>query len=396
LQAWPGGALPAFWKQQVNDLWSERKRDACNMCGYCGEYLCWGHSGPKSGTRVTTIRELADLPNASIRTNAQAYEIIYDRRTRRATGIRFLDISDPNDPRKDIVYAQNVIVSCGAIQSARLLLMSGPPGGLGNRFDQVGRNVSFHLFGLGAKALLPQKFQGKLHSEYGHTGNITGFDHYFLKDERSDAPKELRGKWCKGGTLASAAKKNPLENADLLVTNPKTKIADMMGVKLLENIEPYTRSVELRLTGDDLPMPRNRVDLDPTFVDEYGLPAARITRDFGEHERWMFKLLKPKLTAIFEPYVKKGVLKEDDVKVTGGIIDLVGDHQFGTCRMGEDPQHSVVDPYCRLHGVPNLFVVDSSVMPTGLGLNPMKTVVANALRVGTWIIEQSRKYSDKV
>jgi choline dehydrogenase-like flavoprotein len=145
----------------------------------------------------------------------------------------------------------------------------------------------------------------------------------------------------------------------------------------------------LRVTGDDLPMPRNRVDLDPTFVDEYGLPVARITRDFGPHERWMFDLIKGKLSDIFAPYVADGVLKKEDIGFSGGIVDLVGDHQFGTCRMGDDPASSVVDPYCRVHDIPNLFVVDSSFMPTGLGVNPMMTVVANALRVGSWIIQKS-------
>jgi choline dehydrogenase-like flavoprotein len=390
LAAWPAKELPHFWNRQVSELWSERKRAACNMCGYCGEFLCWGHSSPKSGTRVTTLRELPDLPNAQIRTDAQVYEVLYNSRTRRATGVRYLDLSDPDNPVNTTLHAQNVIVSCGAIQSARLLLMSGPPGGLGNRFDQVGRNVCFHLFGLGATALLPKKFQGHVHAEYGHTGNITGFDHYFLKDTRPGAPPGLKGKWCKGGTLASAAKKNPLENADGFVTRPQ-KLEDITGVGLLKNLEPYTRSVQLRVTGDDLPMPQNRVDLDPTFVDEYGLPAARVTRDFGPHERWMFDLVREKLNAIFDPYVKAGILKQTDVDAgfSGGIVDLIGDHQFGTCRMGGDPTASVVDPFCRVHDIPNLFVVDSSFMPTGLGVNPMITVVANALRVGTWIIEQA-------
>jgi len=58
--------------------------------------------------------------------------------------------------------------------------------------------------------------------------------------------------------------------------------------------------------------------------------------------------------------------------------------------MGRDPNTSVLDPNCRLHGCPNVFVVDTSFMPTGFGLNPMVTVVANALRVGTWIVQESR------
>jgi len=72
-------------------------------------------------------------------------------------------------------------------------------------------------------------------------------------------------------------------------------------------------------------------------------------------------------------------------------VDLIGDHQMGTCRMGDDPATSVVDRNCRLHEVPNVFVVDTSFFPTGFGLNPMVTTVANALRVGTWIVEQSKR-----
>jgi choline dehydrogenase-like flavoprotein len=70
---------------------------------------------------------------------------------------------------------------------------------------------------------------------------------------------------------------------------------------------------------------------------------------------------------------------------------LIGDHQIGTCRMGDDPETSVLNRYCQMHEALNVFVVDSSFMPTGLGVNPMLTVVANALRVGSWIVEELRQ-----
>jgi len=155
-------------------------------------------------------------------------------------------------------------------------------------------------------------------------------------------------------------------------------------------MERFTVGLQLRLTGDDLPMARNRVDLDPKFVDEYGFPVARITRDFGPAEKKMFELMQPKLKQVFQHY--EGLINLDQaLKISSqAIVTLIGDHQMGTCRMGEDPNGSVVDRHCRLHDVPNVFVVDSSFMPTGFGLNPMVTVVANALRVGTWIVEQTR------
>ncbi len=63
---WKPPTPPSFWTQSANDIWSGRVRDACNLCGFCGEYLCWGKRGPKSSSRVSTIRELQDHSNAEI------------------------------------------------------------------------------------------------------------------------------------------------------------------------------------------------------------------------------------------------------------------------------------------------------------------------------------------
>ncbi|HKH45930.1 MAG TPA: GMC family oxidoreductase [Thermoanaerobaculia bacterium] len=377
LDQW-GADRPEFWDRSADTIWSDRIRDACNMCGFCGEYLCWGKNGPKSGSRASSLKELRDLPNAEVVTNAKAYEVVYDERTRRATGVRYLDISDPDRPRAVFQPARFVIVSCGAVQSARLLRMSGPPAGLGNRYDQLGRYITFHLFGLGTACTLPPKFQGALHGHLGHTGNVVSFDPYFLEDKET-------GFWWKGATAVSAAKKNPLENATGAVRK------DLIHDGLLDNLEAYNRTMEIRLTGDDLPMASNRVDLDPSHVDEYGLPVARITRGFGPAERRMFKLSLKALEDVWRPYTALPLTK---TKSSEGNPTLIGDHQMGTCRMGDDPTQSVLDRFCRLHELPNVFVVDSSFMPTGLGLNPMVTVVANALRVGTWLVEELKKGND--
>jgi choline dehydrogenase-like flavoprotein len=375
LAAWHG-QRPEFWEQSADEIWSERVRDACNMCGYCGEYLCWGKTGPKSGARSSTIEELKDLPNVKIITNARAYEVVYDQRTRRATGVRYLDTTTPEHPVPRLQEGHFVIVACGAVQSARLLMLSGPAAGLGNAYDQVGRYATFHLFGLGISAVLPPKFQGLVHGEFGHTGNTMTFEHYFMKN-----PDD--GKWWKGGTMVSTAKKNPLENA--------TGAAELnRGAGLIKKMEEYARGFEVRFTGDDLPRPSNRVDLDPRFVDEHGFPVARITRAFGPAEQLMFKLAMEPLSAMIKPFnIDPNVAKPTPAKLT-----LIGDHQMGTCRMGDDPRESVVDRYCRVHQAPNVFVVDTSFMPSGLGLNPMVTVVANALRVGTWIVQEGVRGTD--
>lgn len=371
-----GAGAPSgdIWKKAAADLWSEQVRQACNMCGFCGEYLCWAQTGSKWGTQDSVLKELDALPNVTIRPKAKAVEVLFDAESRRATGVAYLNLDKPEDPRREECYADYVVLSCGAVQSARLLSLSGPEPGLGNATDQLGRNATFHLFGLGARATLTERFQGLLHSEFGPTGNTSTSWSYFLKDGQG---------WVKGGHLTSSAAKNPLEAA---VGAAK---AGLIGDKLLDRVLENNRKFDVRLTGDDLPMPDNRVTLDSKYVDEYGIPVARITRATGSNEARLFNACKPILSGIFDKYTSKGHMGALDI--TDRILTLVGDHQMGTCRMGDDPTQSVVNRFCRLHDAENVFVVDSSFMPTGLGLNPMVTVVANALRVGTHIIDSLRR-----
>jgi choline dehydrogenase-like flavoprotein len=296
----------------------------------------------------------------------------------RSSGVAYLDVSDPDNPKQMVQKAKHVIISCGAVQSARLLLMSGSPQGLGNKHGQLGANVTFHLFGLGSTVVLKPEFQGLLHGEFGPTGNTASFSNYFVQDSDNN-------KWYKGGIFASTAKKNPLDNAI-------GKVSRMKGAQDLQNllgdVDAHTRTIQLRITGDDLPRPNNRIELDKKYVDEYGLPVARINRNIGDHENQMTKLIHNKFDAVFSVYknILTAVPKNDPAN-----LSLIGDHQMGTCRMGDDPTTSVLNRHCQLHEAPNVFVVDSSFMPTGLGVNPMLTVVANALRVGSWIVEELRQ-----
>lgn len=373
-----GGPHGGIWEQKADALWSDQVRQACNMCGFCGEYLCWGRTGPKWGTQDSTLKELEALNHASIQPNAKAVEVLYDEKSKRATGVRYLNISDRNQPKIESATAEYVIISCGAVQTARLLLLSGPRTGLGNSTDQLGRNATFHLFGLGTKVLLDSRFQGLLHGEFGPTGNTSTFGSYFMKHRPTE-------RWIKGGHITSTAKKNPLEDAVTAVNKD-----GLTGQSLLDRIQENNRRLEVRLTADDLPMRDNRVTIDRTYVDEYGVPVARIERKLGPNERRIFETGKEMMERVFAEYQKKPrVIAKLD---TGdAIVKLIGDHQMGTCRMGDDPNESVVNRFCRLHDADNVFVVDSSFMPTGLGLNPMVTVVANALRVGTHIVDSIRK-----
>ena len=382
---WPDGSRPDFWKGKTADqVWSERVRQACTQCGFCGEYLCWGREAPKAGMAATTLKEMAfDLAGrCDIRPNAMAYEILWKGKPgSRASGVKYLDIADPDQPRVREIRAENVILSCGSIQSARLLLMSM------YQDDNVGRHVMFHMFGLGVRFALEPAFDGLVRGEFGATGNTTTFDTYFVEARPEESPTG----WVKAGIMTSTAKKNPTEDA----AKPFVQVRDgagnltkpNLGAALLTSMESHSRNVELRLNGDDLPHPDNRVTLDPMYVDEFGLPAARITRKFFAHENRL-NAVGTRLLGELVACVSPGIIKDQAaVKASKAVLSLIGDHQLGTCRMGDDEKTTVLDRWCRTHQSKNLYVVDTSCFPTGFGVNPMVTVVANALRVGTAIVD---------
>ena len=123
----------------------------------------------------------------------------------------------------------------------------------------------------------------------------------------------------------------------------------------------------------------------------YGFPVARITRRFGEHEQLVFRLMRARFREIFAVYDRLGI---DFSLSDPQLLTLFGDHQMGTCRMGDDPTTSVLDRHCRMHEVSNLFVVDTSCFPTALGVNPMTTAMANAMRVGTYILGALKRGPD--
>src|SRR5260370_26009080 len=107
--------------------------------------------------------------------NAKVTEIIFDEQSQRASGVTYLDLKDRDNPELETATADYVIVSCGAVQTTRLLLMSGPSAGLGNKHGQLCAYADFHMFGLGIRATLHENYQGLLHCELGPTGNTSTF-----------------------------------------------------------------------------------------------------------------------------------------------------------------------------------------------------------------------------
>ncbi|MFQ5551358.1 MAG: GMC oxidoreductase, partial [Gemmatimonadales bacterium] len=124
--------------------------------------------------------------------------------------------------------------------------------------------------------------------------------------------------------------------------------------------------------AEDAPQESSCVDLSRNRVDPYGIPIASVTHHYLPHDRALRRALLREASRI---------LREANAILRLRKTINTFSHALGTCRFGEDPEHAVLDINCRVHGTDNLFVIDSSFMPTSAGVNPSLTIMANALRV---------------
>jgi len=255
--------------------------------------------------------------------------------------------------------ADLVVVSCGAANSARLLLASASeahPDGLANGSGQVGRNYMFH----NSQAVLalseepnPTVFQKTL-----------GLNDFYFGTDGFDFPMgniQMVGK----STAEMYRGEKPLETA-------------LAPERTLRNIAEH--AVDFWLSTEDLPSSDNRVTLD----DQGRIHLAYTPANEGARDR-LYHQLKSMLGDLgMHPHhlVPRHAYLKTAIPVAGVA------HQAGTCRFGDDPDSSALDPNCRAHEVDNLYVVDTSCFPSISAVNPALTAMANALRVGDHLLER--------
>jgi choline dehydrogenase-like flavoprotein len=152
----------------------------------------------------------------------------------------------------------------------------------------------------------------------------------------------------------------------------------LWGQELREMMMDYNHYAGLGLVGECLPQEANTVTLAPELKDKYGLPVARVTFGWGTNDQQLIRAGVDREREILEAAVAEVVWAVEDTA-----------HLLGACRMGDDPDTSVVDPWCRTWDVPNLFVCDGSVFVTSAGVNPSLTVQALATRTADYIIDRA-------
>jgi choline dehydrogenase-like flavoprotein len=324
----------------------------CVRCQTCDGFPCLVHA--KSDAEVIAVRPALQHSNVTLLRNARALTLETNPAGTAVDGVAAEVNGTPQRFESDIV-----VVSCGAANSAALLLRSANdrhPNGLANGSGQVGRNYMFH----NSQAVLALSL----------TPNDTMFqktlalnDFYF---GTPDFPYPMGNIQMIGKTLGG------------MYRAEKPLLTALAPNWTLDEIARH--AVDFWLTTEDLPEPDNRVTVDRD---------GRITLAYKANNQVPMRKLYDKLRSMLgqiglhpQHLTTRDLYMRNEIPLAGCA------HQAGTCRFGDDPANSVLDRDCKAHELDNLYVVDTSFFVSIGAVNPSLTAIANALRVGDVILRR--------
>ena len=322
----------------------------CIRCDTCDGYPCLIDA--KSDAQTLCVDPALRFPNVSLLTDAYV-----ERLETTASGREVSRVVVTRSGATENYSADVVVVSCGAINSAALLLRSANdkhPNGLANSSDIVGRHYMGHVNSVMlavSKCPNPTLYQKTL-----------AVNDFYLGSKEWNHPM---------GHFSFVAK---LDGVALSAGAPA--VAPGWTLDLLAK-----HALSFWLTSEDLPDPNNRVTLDRD---------GRIVLQYTPNNQEAHARLTSKLKELMGQQSKCDVHGHDCHQglfarnlFLGDRIPLAGvAHQNGTIRFGADPKTSALDIHCKTHDVDNLYVVDGSFFPSSAAVNPALTIMANALRVG--------------
>ena len=333
-------------------------RGGCMRCRWCVGFAC--EVDAKCGTHNTVIPRALATGNCTLRTECVVSKIVSNDQGR-VTAVEYFDERGHRQEQP----ADLVVVSASATETPRLLLNSASrlfPNGLGNRYDWVGRNLMGHAY-TGAVGL----FENETYDDLGPGASIA------ICDYNHGNPGLVSG-----AMLCNEFIRLPIQFANLAFAGvPRWGAAHKDFMR-----KAYKRTIAVQGPVQEIPVFTSRVQLDPRVKDDWGIPTLRMSgaRHPNDHE-----------VAIYISEKAAAWLKEAGAVTTWPKLPGIGlsgsQHQAGTCRMGNDPKTSVVNRYCQVHDVPNLFVIDGSVHVTNGGFNPALTIMAIAYMASEQLVK---------
>ena len=339
---------------------SHNGRPACINCGYCMGFGC--EIGAKSSTLAAMIPQALASGKCEIRPESAVFNLKLGDNGR-ISEVQYID----KDGNQRGQRTRAVVLSANGAETSRLLLLSESsrhPDGLANSSGFVGRNLMFN-----AHAAVHAVFDHQLNDYKGV--QVTRIVHDLYESDPQ------RGFYGGGGFDA-----RPFLAATPIMYSLTVQPHDgpQWGAEFKDQLaQNFTRQMTILCNATSLPLDRNNITIDPTHKDKWSRPSLRITyRDHDDdlaNARYMQGYAEQMAEAA-------GAVKQWSPPVTTQNSSA---HLLGTCRMGDDPETSVVDRYHRSHDVSNLFICDGSSMVTSGRGQPTMTIMALAFRAAEHI-----------
>jgi choline dehydrogenase-like flavoprotein len=323
-------------------------------------------TGAKGSMDVTFIPKAEATGKIEIRSNSVAREITINKNGKVDSVIYF----DPNKAEKR-QKARIVVVAASALESPRLLLNSKSslfPDGLANGSGLVGKYFMETI--VYCQTVI---FPEQIHSYKGLQIDSRAWDY-------NEPSKENP---CIGGVVLGVSA------LDLIGPSAYAKnIAPGWGNEHKDFMRRYFgHAINIFALGEQLPYESNSIAIDADVKDYYGLPVAKINTKLGNNDLEILSFMKRKINEIGDAAGAVQTVREFSSYDLSAIS-----HMSGTCRMGNNPNKSVLNPYSQTHDVKNLFIMDSSSFVTeGGGDSPSLTIHAIALRGSDFLISEARK-----
>lgn len=324
----------------------------CIRCQTCDGFPCLVHA--KSDAEIMAVRPALEFPNVTLQINAKAIKL-----NTNPLGTLVNEVLVEIDGKQQTFKSTIVIVSCGAANSAKLLLMSANekhPRGLANGSDMVGRHYMYH----NSQAVLALSLEPNL-TNFQKTIALNDF---YFGMEGFDYPM---------GNIQMIGKSlGPMYKGE------KPIATALLPMWVLNDIAHH--AVDFWLSTEDLPDPNNRIT-----VDKNGNISLAYTPNNQVPMQKLFEKLKSMLSHLGmhpDHLIPRHAYLKSDIPIAGVA------HQAGTCRFGKDPKTSVLDTNCKTHELDNLYVVDTSFFPSIGAVNPSLTAMANAIRVGDHLLKR--------
>ena len=358
-------------------------RGVCFYCGQCSR-ACGIHADFSSSTVL--IYPALNGGQVDLLTNSMVREITTDDEGQ-ATGVRYIDKLNRQEYE---LKGRSIIVAASACSTARILLNSKSAqhdNGLGNSSDHVGRYLHDST-GASRAAFLPGLMDRDIYNEDG-VGGMHVYTPWWLEGEQLDFTRGYHLEI--GGGMGM-----PSYGFGFAVNQYNQYLDERVGGygnQLRNDIRRfYGARLSIACRGESVPQYSNRCELDPTVVDEWGIPVLRFDYHWTQHEINQARHMQDTMEELLEASggillgSKPGADRNYGLTQPGEII-----HEVGTTRMGTDPRSSVTNEFGQLHDASNVFVADAGTFVSQADKNPTWTILALAWRTSDYIIEQMKQ-----